>query len=86
MTCEFLANSRGISLIAVMIASLSLITPSWAKGNHAMDGKESKPMQTSSGSRMVAPALEKYAQGPLLNCGDAPGSRRGTGVSLRSSL
>jgi len=29
------------------------------------NGRKSKSMQTVNDSRMVAPALEKYAQGPL---------------------
>jgi 4-carboxymuconolactone decarboxylase len=49
--------------MAVMIASLCLITTSWAQGDHTERGR--KPMQTVNDSRMVAPALEKYSQVPL---------------------
>jgi hypothetical protein len=45
--------------IAVMIAALSLVTTSWAQGDHTSNRRRSKPMQTVNDSRMVAPALEK---------------------------
>lgn len=54
-----------MKLITAMIASLCLITISWAQGDHIKEGRKSKPMQTLNDSRMVTPALEKYAQGPL---------------------
>ena len=49
--------------IAVMIATLSLVTTSWAQGDRTENG--GKPMQTANDISMVAPALQKYAQGPL---------------------
>ncbi len=70
--------------IAVMIAALSLVTTSWAQGDHTSNGRRSKPMQTVNDSRMVAPALEKYAQGLLRNYGNARASRHGTAASLPS--
>src|SRR6266550_6061075 len=57
--------------MAVMIASLCLMTTSWAQGDHTE--RERKPMQTVNDSRMVAPALEKYAQGPLAELWKRPG-------------
>src|SRR3989441_5080505 len=74
------ANDRGsrpelqevkMKRMAVMIASLCLITTSWAQGDHTERGR--KPMQTVNDSRMVAPALEKYAQGPLAELWKRPG-------------
>src|SRR5258707_6152419 len=59
--------------IAVMIAALSLVTTSWGQGDHTNNGRRSKPMQTVNDSRMVAPALEKYAQGPLAELWKRPG-------------
>src|SRR5437667_6045005 len=59
--------------IAVMIAALSLVTTSWAQGDHTKNGRQSKPMQAVNDSRMVAPALEKYAQGPLADLWKRPG-------------
>jgi hypothetical protein len=47
-----------------MIAALSLISTSSAQGDDTKNGR--KPMQTVIDSRMVAPALEKYAHGPLV--------------------
>ena len=68
--------------MAVMIASLCLITASWAQGDHTKKGR--KPMQMVNASRIVAPALEKYAQGPLAELWNAPASRYGDsgGLSL----
>src|SRR5882724_8962012 len=57
--------------MAVMIASLCLITTSWAQSDHTEKG--TTPMQTVNDSRMVAPALEKYAQGPLAELWKRPG-------------
>jgi 4-carboxymuconolactone decarboxylase len=54
-----------------MIAALSLISTSWAQGDHNKNGR--KPMQTVIDSRMVAPALEKYAHGPLVELWKRPG-------------
>ncbi len=57
--------------MAVMVAALSLIATSWAQGDDTKDGR--KPMQTVNDSGMVAPALEKYAQGPLAELWKRPG-------------
>jgi 4-carboxymuconolactone decarboxylase len=57
--------------IAAMIATLSLITTSWAQGDHTENGR--KPMQTANDISMVAPALQKYAQGPLAELWKRPG-------------
>lgn len=54
-----------MKLIAVMIASLCLIAASWAQGDHTNDGRKSKPMNTTKDVTTVAPALGRYAQGPL---------------------
>jgi len=62
-----------MKLMAVMIAALSLITTSWAQGDHTKNGRKSKPMQTVNNSRMVALALEKYAQGALSELWKRPG-------------
>ena len=59
--------------IAVMIAALSLVTTSWAQDDHINNGRRSKPMQTVNDSRMVAPALEKYAQAPVEELWKRPG-------------
>ncbi|SRR6266702_1896666 len=59
--------------IAVMIAALSLVTTSWAQSDHTNNGRRSKPMKTVNDSRMVAPALEKYAQGPVEELWKRPG-------------
>lgn len=56
-----------MKLIAAMLASLSLTVASFAQGNQTNSGpKKPKPMSTVDDVGMVAPALEKYAQGPLV--------------------
>jgi len=62
-----------MKLIAVMIASLCLITALWAQDDHTKDGRKSKPMQTVNDITMVAPALDKYAQGALAELWKRPG-------------
>jgi 4-carboxymuconolactone decarboxylase len=47
------------------IAALSLISTSWAQSDRTTDERKPKPMQTQNDTRTTAPALEKYAQGPL---------------------
>jgi 4-carboxymuconolactone decarboxylase len=62
-----------MKLMAVIVAALSLIATSWAQGDHTKNGRKSKPMQTVDDSRMVAPALEKYAKGTLPELWKRPG-------------
>src|SRR6266705_2181083 len=62
-----------MKLIFTIVASLSLASTSWAQSSHAADGRKSKSMPTLNDSRMVAPALEKYAQGPLAELWKRPG-------------
>src|SRR5947209_7418356 len=59
--------------MAVMIVALSLISTTWAQGQHTQTGRKSEPMQTMNDITMVAPALEKYAQGPLADLWKRPG-------------
>jgi 4-carboxymuconolactone decarboxylase len=59
--------------MAVMIAALSLVSTTWAQGQRTQTGRKSKPMQTINDITMVAPALEKYAQGPLAELWKRPG-------------
>src|SRR5438445_12088584 len=59
--------------MAVIVAALSLIATSWAQGDHTKNGRKSKPMQTEDDSRMVAPALERYAKGTLPELWKRPG-------------
>ena len=51
--------------VAVAIAIPLLVSTSWAQNGPAKQERNSKPMQTVGGTDMVAPALEKYAQGPV---------------------
>jgi hypothetical protein len=54
-----------MKLVAAAIAALSLISTTYAQGQHTDNARKLEPMQTRNDIRMVAPALEKYAQGPL---------------------
>ena len=54
-----------MKLFLVMITSFTLITTSWAQGDQTKGGRKSKPMETVKEIPMVAPALEKYAKGPI---------------------
>ncbi len=62
-----------MKLMAVMIAALTLISTTWAQGQHAQTGRKSEPMQTINDITMVAPALGKYGQGPLADLWKRPG-------------
>src|SRR5438093_2668751 len=62
-----------MKVMAVTIATLPLITTSWAQGGDTIDGRKSEPMQTVNNSRYVALALEKYAQCPITDLWKRPG-------------
>src|SRR5438132_9188113 len=64
-----------MKLMAVMIVALSLISTTWAQGQHKQTGRKSEPMQTMNDITMVAPALEKDAQSPLAELWKRPGLR-----------
>ena len=59
--------------MAVMIAALSLISTTWAQRQHTQTERKSEPMQTMNDITIVAPALEKYGQGPLADLWKRPG-------------
>ena len=59
--------------MTVNIAALLLISATWAQGQHTQTGRKSESMQTITDITMVAPALEKYAQGPLADLWKRPG-------------
>jgi 4-carboxymuconolactone decarboxylase len=59
--------------MAVMITVLSLISPTCAQDQHTQTERKSERMHTINDIRMVSPALEKYAQGPLAELWKRPG-------------
>src|SRR5213592_4779446 len=61
-----------MKLMTVMIAALFLFSTSWAQGQHTQSGR-TESMQTASNFTKVAPALEKYARGPLAELWKRPG-------------
>jgi 4-carboxymuconolactone decarboxylase len=68
-------------------AALAFVCTSWAQGVPAKEKRSSKSMQTVEGTNMVAPALEKYAQGPLTELWKRPGlSRRDRSMITLASL
>lgn len=62
-----------MKLMAVLIAVLTLVSTRVVQGQHTPRGRKSKPMQTNNDITMVAPGLEKYAQGPLAHLWKRPG-------------
>ena len=62
-----------MKLMAVVIAALTLVSTTVVQGQHTPTGRKSKPMQTNNDITMVAPGLEKYAQGPLAELWKRPG-------------
>jgi len=62
-----------MKLMAVLIAALTLVSTTVVQGQHTPTGRKSKPMQTNNDITMVAPGLEKYAQGPLAELWKRPG-------------
>lgn len=62
-----------MKLMAVVIAALTLVSTTVVQGQHTPTGRKSKPMQTKNDITMVAPGLEKYAQGPLAELWKRPG-------------
>jgi len=57
--------------MTLTIAALSLIGTTWAQ--HIQTERKSEPMQTTADVKLVAPVLEKYAQGPLSDLWKRPG-------------
>jgi 4-carboxymuconolactone decarboxylase len=62
-----------MQVMAMTIAALLIVPASRAQGGDAKDRRKSEPMQTISNTRYVAPALEKYAQGPIAGLWKRPG-------------
>lgn len=62
-----------MKLMAVVIAVLSLIGTAWAQGQRTENGRKAETMPTVNDITTVAPALEKYAQGPLADLWKRPG-------------
>src|SRR3974377_2275958 len=57
--------------MAVMIAAIVLTSSAWAQVQKNENGRKLRP--TMQDTRAVAPALEKYAQGPLAELWKRPG-------------
>ncbi|MFL6448329.1 MAG: carboxymuconolactone decarboxylase family protein [Bryobacteraceae bacterium] len=78
--------------IAVAIAMPILVFTSWAQTGPAKQKRNSKMMQPSDvitveGTELVAPALERYAQGPVAQLWNRPGlSRRDRSMITLAAL
>src|ERR1017187_8956242 len=57
--------------LVAAIAMLFIVSTAWAQAERQTDRRKS--MQISNNSKMVSPALEKYAQGPLTELWKRPG-------------
>src|SRR5437763_11475392 len=66
-----MTREAGMKIVAV-IASLGLVSASWAQTGQSTGGRKSTHMQTND-NRAVAPALDKYAQGPIAELWKRPG-------------
>lgn len=62
-----------MKIIAAAIAIPLLVSTAGAQQAPANQERNSKPMQTVEGTNVVAPALEKYAQGPVAQLWKRPG-------------
>jgi 4-carboxymuconolactone decarboxylase len=62
-----------MKVIAAAIASLSVVSSSWAQNDLARRNTESTTMQILADTKLVAPALQKYAEGPLSKLWKRPG-------------
>lgn len=62
-----------MKLVVAMLAALLLISTTYAQGQHTSNGRKSEAMQTTNDITLVAPALEKYGQGPLADLWKRPG-------------
>src|SRR5947199_10647471 len=60
-------------LFAAAVASLCLASTSSAQRDVPTKDRKPKPMQITNDNTMVAPALDKYAQGPLTELWKRPG-------------
>src|SRR6516225_1630119 len=58
--------------MAVMAAAIFLASAIWAQGQHR-NGRRRETMPASNDITMVAPALAKYAQGPVAELWKRPG-------------
>jgi 4-carboxymuconolactone decarboxylase len=59
--------------LAVMAAAIFLASAMWAQGQHPENGRRPETMPAANDITMVAPALGKYAQGPLAELWKRPG-------------
>ena len=86
------AIAKEMKAIAVSIAIPILVSISWAQNGPAKHERNSKTMQPSDvinveGTKLVAPALDKYAQGPVAELWNRPGlSRRDRSMITLAAL
>jgi len=62
-----------MKVIFAALTSLCLVSASSAQRDNTTQEKKPKPMQTLNDTRMAAPALEKYADGPITELWKRPG-------------
>src|SRR6516225_5419600 len=59
--------------MAVIIATIFMGSSTWAQSQQTENGRRRETMPAANDITMVAPALEKYAQGPLADLWKRPG-------------
>jgi len=59
--------------MAVIIATIFMGSSTWAQSQQTENGRKPETMPTVNDITMVAPALERYAQGPLADLWKRPG-------------
>jgi hypothetical protein len=67
----------------VLLACVSMCGPGCAQSGNAAKDRGGTRMEITADAKTVAPALEKYAQGPLTGLGTVMNSRSVTAASLR---
>ena len=58
--------------MTALLFALFVVSTAWAQSRDTKSIRSSKPMQTVDGTKSVAPALEKYAQGPIADLWKRP--------------
>ena len=59
--------------MAVRIATIFILSSTWAQSQQTENGRKPETMPTVNDITMVAPALERYARGPLADLWKRPG-------------
>lgn len=70
---KFNKTTKSFNSAMKIIAALALVSGAWAQGSQVASGRKATRMQTRNNSREVAPALDKYSEGPIAELWKRPG-------------